>query len=218
MKPYYDHAGITIYHGDCREILPEIKADAVVTDPPYGMNYVANKQTGPNSRGHKPGIKSRSHGSRVSGDKEKPSLSFVDQYQKCLVWGFHHYPEQLGAGSVLVWIKRVDTAFGSFLSDADLAWVKGGCGVYCFRDLSLQGESRYHPTEKPVLLFEYLIKTYSLTGDVVLDNCMGSGTTAEACIRSGRQFIGFEKEQSYFDAAQIRIKNAQGQGKIGAWF
>ena len=75
-----------------------------------------------------------------------------------------------------------------------------------------------HPSEKPVKLCEYLIKTYSNENDVVLDFCMGSGTTAEAAIRTGRQFIGFEKEQSYFDAAQIRIKKAQEQGKIGTWF
>jgi site-specific DNA-methyltransferase (adenine-specific) len=61
-----------------------------------------------------------------------------------------------------------------------------------------------HPTEKPVALCEYLIRTYTNEGDLVLDNCIGSGTTAEACIRSGRQFIGFEKEKTYFDAAQIK--------------
>ena len=78
--------------------------------------------------------------------------------------------------------------------------------------------SGLHPTIKPIALFEYLIKTYSNKGNLVLDNCMGSGTTAEACIRTGRQFIGFEKEKVYFDAAQIRIKKAQEQGKISEWF
>jgi site-specific DNA-methyltransferase (adenine-specific) len=75
-----------------------------------------------------------------------------------------------------------------------------------------------HPTEKPVPLLEYLIRTYTNEGDLVLDNCMGSGTTAEACVRTGRQFIGFEKERSYFDLAQNRIKKAQEQGKISTWF
>ena len=75
-----------------------------------------------------------------------------------------------------------------------------------------------HPTQKPAPLLEYLIKTYSNAGDLVLDNCIGSGTTAVAAIRTGRNFIGFEKEQSYFDAAQLRIKKAQEQGKIGMWF
>jgi len=75
-----------------------------------------------------------------------------------------------------------------------------------------------HPSEKPVKLCEYLIKTYSNENDIVLDFCIGSGTTAEAAIRTGRQFVGFEKEQSYFDAAEKRIKNAQEQGKLGTWF
>ena len=66
--------------------------------------------------------------------------------------------------------------------------------------------NRYHPTQKPVNLCEYLIKTYSNEGDTVLDNCMGSGTTGVACIHTGRNFIGIEKEQKYFDVAKNRIE------------
>ena len=75
-----------------------------------------------------------------------------------------------------------------------------------------------HPTQKPVPLCEYLIKTYTNEGNIVLDNCMGSGTTAEACIRIGRQFIGFEKEPIYFEKAQLRIASIQNQSKIEEWF
>jgi site-specific DNA-methyltransferase (adenine-specific) len=75
-----------------------------------------------------------------------------------------------------------------------------------------------HPTQKPVALFEYLIKTYSNEGDMVLDNCMGSGTTGVACANSGRDFIGIEKEKVYFDAAKKRIENAAKQSKISGWF
>lgn len=63
-----------------------------------------------------------------------------------------------------------------------------------------------HPTQKPVELFEYLIKTYTDESDVVLDNCMGSGTTAIACLNTNRQFIGFEIEEKYFNVACERIK------------
>ncbi len=63
-----------------------------------------------------------------------------------------------------------------------------------------------HPTQKPVELFEYLIKTYTNEGDVVLDNCMGSGTTAVACINTGRRFIGFENNKEYCETARYRIK------------
>lgn len=64
---------------------------------------------------------------------------------------------------------------------------------------------RYHPTQKPVALFEYLIKTYTNEGDVVLDNCIGSGTTAIAALNTGRNFIGFELDAGYAEIARKRI-------------
>lgn len=67
--------------------------------------------------------------------------------------------------------------------------------------------SNLHPTQKPVDLLEYLIKTYSNESDVVLDNCMGSGSTAIACINTNRDFIGIEKDEKFFNIAQERINN-----------
>jgi site-specific DNA-methyltransferase (adenine-specific) len=68
-----------------------------------------------------------------------------------------------------------------------------------------------HPTQKPVALYEYLIKTYTNAGDTVLDFCMGSGTTGVAAVKLGRNFIGIEKEPKYFEIAARRIKEAQQQ-------
>jgi DNA modification methylase len=65
----------------------------------------------------------------------------------------------------------------------------------------------FHPTQKPVSLFEYLIRTYTRQGDIVLDNCMGSGTTAIACINAKRQYIGFETNEKYYKKSLERIKN-----------
>lgn len=65
-----------------------------------------------------------------------------------------------------------------------------------------------HPTQKPVALMEYLIRTYTNEGEVVLDNCMGSGTTGVACMNSGRRFIGMEQNPEYFAIAQSRIEQA----------
>lgn len=67
-------------------------------------------------------------------------------------------------------------------------------------------KEKFHPTQKPVALLEYLIKTYTNPGDVVLDNCMGSGSTCVAAINTGRHYIGYEKEQKYFDIALDRIR------------
>jgi site-specific DNA-methyltransferase (adenine-specific) len=66
-----------------------------------------------------------------------------------------------------------------------------------------------HPTQKPVALLEYLIKTYTNEGDTVLDNCMGSGSTGVACVNTGRKFIGIELDKGYFDIAEKRIAEAK---------
>jgi len=75
-------------------------------------------------------------------------------------------------------------------------------------------KDKIHPTQKPVALFEYLIKTYTNEGDLVLDNCIGSGTTAVACERLGRRWIGIEKDLSYCTIARERIKAEQDQLKL----
>ena len=72
-------------------------------------------------------------------------------------------------------------------------------------------DDHFHPTQKPVALIQYLIRTYSNEGDTILDNCMGSGTTAIACIREKRNFIGFELNKEYYDKACKRIKKEQAQ-------
>ena len=69
-------------------------------------------------------------------------------------------------------------------------------------------KDKLHPTQKPVALLEYLIKTYTNEGEVVLDNCMGSGSTGVACINTNRDFIGYELNEEYFNIAQNRLREA----------
>jgi site-specific DNA-methyltransferase (adenine-specific) len=66
-----------------------------------------------------------------------------------------------------------------------------------------------HPTQKPIALMEYMVRTYSNEGDTVLDNCMGSGTTGVACKRLGRNFIGIELDPGYFEIAKKRINETK---------
>ena len=74
--------------------------------------------------------------------------------------------------------------------------------------------AKAHPTQKPVALMEYLIRTYTNEGGVVLDNCMGSGTTGVACMNLGRHFIGFEKDEKYFAAAKTRVLAAKNESGL----
>jgi len=83
--------------------------------------------------------------------------------------------------------------------------------TYNSRSNELNSSARIHPTQKPVALFEYLIKTYTNEGDIVLDNCMGSGTTGIACKNLNRDFIGMEMDDKYFELAKNRIENHQPQ-------
>jgi len=82
------------------------------------------------------------------------------------------------------------------------------------RDKELNSKKRVHPTQKPVALYEYLIRTYTNEGDTVLDITMGSGTTGVACVQTGRNFIGIEIDPNYFAIAERRIKEAQAQPRL----
>ncbi len=177
IKPYYDHAGITIYHGDCREILPGMPDNmALVSDPPYGMDYDTN--------GDRFTLGGRSF-PKVHDDDKPFDAAFWCKFPQVVLWGFNHFPSGLDAGGSLVWIKRSDAAFGCFLSDAEVAWVKGIKGVYCFRDThhAIAG-FREHPTEKPEGLMRWAIERSTAPEDVtILDPFMGSGTTLVAAKR-----------------------------------
>jgi site-specific DNA-methyltransferase (adenine-specific) len=76
-----------------------------------------------------------------------------------------------------------------------------------------RGNGREHPTQKPVTLLEYLINTYTLEGETVLDNTMGSGSTGVACVNTKRDFIGIEKDDKYFEIACGRIEEAREKRK-----
>ena len=80
--------------------------------------------------------------------------------------------------------------------------------VIKFAGVNNSAERKWHPTQKPVGLLEYLIKTYTNEGETVLDNCMGSGSTGVACVNTGRDFIGMELDGHYFEIARQRIEEA----------
>jgi len=86
--------------------------------------------------------------------------------------------------------------------------------IQYFSPRSMKSDRGLHPTQKPVALFEYLIKTYTQPGEIVLDNCIGSGTTAVAALNTGRFFIGIEKEPQYVEIARQRVEQAQAQQSL----
>src|SRR6185437_2625050 len=139
-----------LIRGDCRDVLPTLSGmDAVVTDPPYGMKWDGRVTAG--RGGHSPGMKSTNFGTTIIGDDVPFDPAPWLSYDHVILWGANHYGSRLPVGTTLVWLKRMDGGFGSFLSDAEIAFKKGGHGVYCRRDTTLMGETMYrdHPTQKP---------------------------------------------------------------------
>jgi len=204
---------VTLYQGDCLTITPSLQdVDAVITDPPYGMDWCFTGQgSGKNGQGGKNSV---TKGERIHGDAEPFDPRPFLKYKKIVLWGWHHYPQHLEAGSVLVWPKKYPEAYGTFLSDADTAWMKGGCGVYLSKVInpaSFQNE-KVHPTQKPVPLMAWCMDRANVNeNETVLDPYMGSGTTGIAAIRTGRKFIGIEKDPKHFKTAKERIERELSQ-------
>lgn len=103
-------------------------------------------------------------------------------------------------------IKKEDTIYSKWLEGKYISEYTNYPKQTLF--YSRDSKNRLHPTQKPVELLEYLIKTYTNEGDTVLDNCMGSGSTGVAAVNTNRNFIGIEKDNKYFEIAEQRINNA----------
>lgn len=192
----------TLYLGDCREILPTLRADAVVTDPPYGIGFAAQ-----------PTDYQRANGMIAHDwDDLKPDLSqIIAAAPQVIIWGGNHFllPQSRGW---LVWTKPDNPPS---MSDCELAWTNLDMNARDFRKsvkstaLEKDFKSGAHPTQKPVALMEWCLGF--VVGETILDPFMGSGTTGVACTKLGRRFIGIEIVPAYFAIACRRIEEAARQ-------
>jgi site-specific DNA-methyltransferase (adenine-specific) len=208
MKPYYEHGGVTIYHADCRDLLPDLwfGVDLLLTDPPYGIGYDARGGTGPAAPRRTYSLPT------VCGDDApfdpRPLLNYG---AKAILWGGNHFADRLPASATwLVWDKREGTAPNSF-ADCELAWsnLGGPARLFHHRWLGMlraseKDEERVHPTQKPVALMSWCL---SLVPDarLVLDPYMGSGSTIKAAKERGLRAIGIEIEERYCEIAANRL-------------
>jgi len=209
MTPFYQDDHVTIYHGDCKEILPGLVGiDSLISDVPYGMNM--NTDSTRFSGGHRNNVAKRglgkNWGSGIVNDDKPFDPSHLLGFRRVILWGYHHFAYALPVGSVLIWLKRLDPAFGSFLSDAELAWMNTGHGVYCFRDLSMNAIAgdRRHPAQKPEPLMRWIIQKANPMG-LICDPYAGSGSTLVAAKQLGLKAIGIEIVEDYCQVAADRV-------------
>lgn len=203
-KPYYDEDGITIYHGDCREILPYLpKVDLVLTDPPYGIAYDASHSK------YRNGIDYGAASWDIEPFDPAPILALD---LPSIIWGGNCFSSRLpDAKSWAVWVKIVRQDADIRQSDCEMAWTNclGRSRVFthlwigAYRD-SESGIPNEHPTQKPVELMKWCAQISRVDG-TILDPFMGSGTTLRAAKDLGRKAIGIEIEEKYCEIAVRRL-------------
>lgn len=218
IKPTWKSKDVELYLGDCLEVLPSLAAgsvDAVVTDPPYGINH-RRGNTGDRGRGLGKHVEMLIHGDSKPFDPS-PFLKF----RTAVLFGANHYAQRLpDNGGWTFWHKRPDMKENDF-SDGELIWDNTKHPMRYVRHMwngvlrdSEVGHECLHPTQKPIALLQRLIEKYTSPGDLILDPFMGSGTTGVACVQTGRKFIGVEIDENYFNIAKKRIREAQAQLRI----
>jgi site-specific DNA-methyltransferase (adenine-specific) len=202
MEPYYDVDEITIYCGDCREILPSILVELVVCDPQYGMEYRSNRRT--------------VRLGAINGDDAYPLdvLATLRDVAGRGVYAFcrwNNLAELPVPKSCLVWVKNNWTA-GDLEHEHGRQWeaiafYPGPAHKFAKRVPDIldcrKVPPSVHPTEKPVELIEQLI--HANVADSILDPFMGSGTTLVAAKNLGRKAIGIEIEEKYCEIAARRL-------------
>lgn len=198
LTPYYNEGGITIYHGDCREVLPHIPpVDLLLTDPPYGL--------GDKWQGGK--AKWPLHHGRMAWDATTSDAleAAMNHAEHAIVWGGHLYPLPPSRGW-LVWDKLV-REFTS--GHCEFAWTTLDQPIRAFNYAhgQLETEGKFHPCQKPVPLMSWCLR-FAPTARTVLDTFMGSGSTLVAAKLAGLQAIGIEQEESDCETAVKRL--AQG--------
>lgn len=193
VKPYYEHAGITIYHGDCREILPSIKADVVVTDPPYGLG---DRWTG--GSWFTRGVYAQD---KCEWDAEAPHATveaLIMRGVPTVLWGGNYF----AVPPSRCWLAWLKTNAPETMADFELAWTNldrpsasysAACGV----------RVRQHPTEKPLDVMRWCLGF--VADGLILDPFMGSGTTLRAAKDLGRRAIGIEIDERYCEIAARRL-------------
>ena len=210
-----------IYCSDCLDLMREIpdkSVDLVLTDPPYGIGEAAGKNK---TRGGI--VPARDYGF-CEWDNMRLDGGFLSEMRRVsknqIVFGGNYYADLLDPSSCwIVWDK--DNGENDF-ADCELAWTSFKTAVRKFKwrwhgmlqEDMRHKEERFHPTQKPVPLFVWILEKYSKPGDLVLDPFLGSGTTAIACLRTGRHFIGIEKHEPYFIMAQERIDKERAQVRL----
>ena len=200
MKPDYSFRNINLWNIDCMEFMrdiPDKYYELAIVDPPYGIGMSGGKREYNNYE-------------KKDWDYKIPSKNYFNELirisENQIIWGGNYFLDFLpSTRCVLIWDK---TLHGNTFADGEMAWTSfnKNLRIYPLNICFNQGY-RFHPTQKPILLYKWIIENYAKKGDKIFDSHGGSFSLACACLDLGFSFDGTEIDKEYFDNAVKRIKN-----------
>jgi len=210
LKPYYDHKGIQIFLGDCREILPQLpKVDLVLTDPPYGIGFSEYESHEDKIDGYREFIWG------VCEEAEKHIgngwMCVFQTAKRCKEWAKDFPREWRLIACPKTFVQMYKVHGPTWATDYALLWEIGeskqrGKGRdWKVSDTANMKFDRGHPCARPLVQIQYLVDCLSELGDLICDPFMGSGTTLVAAKNLGRKAIGIEIEEKYCEIAVKRL-------------
>jgi len=206
MKPYFERNGITIYHGDCRDILPALQVDTICADPPYGIDMQARMG------GSRSNVAAALNDYSIIGDTEPFHPAHLLSFRRVILWGGNHFASRLpDTRCWLVWDKRKGGTPDN-QADAEIAWTNFDEPTRLYSHLwrgmikdSEKDQRRTHPTQKPVSLMRWCLTVAKPLG-VVCDPYMGSGSTLRAAMDMGFACVGIDVVERYCEDAARRLE------------
>lgn len=220
LNPYYSTNLGTLYHGDCLNIIPELEpVDLVLTDPPYGIGRDGGFEGFEGFGGFgEPIARNQYKGNKW--DDKRPDKEFFDlivTVRSVYIFGGNFFADLLPQSTHWIFWDKLNTmpTFG----DGELIWTNSKRKsvkkiTYQYNGLLGKEDKRYHPTQKPVGLVVLILEERSKSSDIVLDPMIGSGTTAIACERLNRRWIGIEISEEYCEIAAKRITKERQQLRL----
>lgn len=218
-----------LYNADCMEAMkdfPDGFFDLAIVDPPYGIGVMTMNYTKSGAvRTHGYSVANRRDYRKQSEWDVKPGKAYFDELfrvsQRQIIWGGNYFADYLPPSkSFVVWDKRCADNMRNDFADCEYAWMSPGLGVarvyrYVWNGM-IQGnmkekEDRFHPTQKPVSLYLWLLDNYAKKEFKILDTHAGSASSLVACHRFGCKGWGFEIDGQYYEKAKQRLQRAKEQ-------
>ena len=211
-KPVLGVVPSVVYNEDCVEGLKRFSDnyfDLAIVDPPYGIGASSVKFINGTSKTVKPYYKEN------CWDTERPTEEYFNELKRVsknqIVWGGNYFADYLGAFRCFIcWDK---TIHGNSYADCELAWTSFDKVARYYRKniAQVNSEGRIHPTQKPITLYDFVLKEFAGEGDLILDTHVGSGSSRIACAKAGLNFTGFEIDTEYYEKQEKRFNDFKSQ-------